>query len=117
MIAKKIISIIIALVFSSASSASEKTVHCLIESNGNSPYKGNCLFLREKGGSFTLRSIDKLKPILEQISNISIYIIEKDVAEVRGLTLDGINSRWGNAKRSSKDTACWVGGDFKICVW
>lgn len=28
-----------------------------------------------------------------------------------------MNSRWGEAKRSSQDKACWVGGDFKVCAW
>ena len=48
---------------------------------------------------------------------VSVDIIEKGVAEVRGLTKDGINSRWGSAKRDLKDKACWKGDDFKVCAW
>src|SRR5215813_12606660 len=97
--------------------ASEKIVSCLIKSKGALPFKGKCLFLKEEGSSFSLHNADKSKPILEGISDIHVYIVEKDVADVRGLTLDGINSRWGEAKRSSKDKACWVGSDFQICAW
>ncbi len=50
-------------------------------------------------------------------SNLNISIIEKGFAKVSGLTTDGINSRWGEAKRSSQDNACWVSVDFKVCTW
>ncbi|TAK59674.1 hypothetical protein [Methylobacter sp.] len=75
------------------------------------------VFSLEKGGSFSLRNADKSKTILEGITDVSVYIIEKDIADVRGVTTDGINSRWGEAKRSTKDKACWIGSDFKICAW
>ena len=38
------------------------------------------------------------------------------VAEVRG-DPGRINSRWGEARRSRRDRACWVGEDFSICVY
>ncbi|WP_017295364.1 hypothetical protein [Geminocystis herdmanii] len=44
-------------------------------------------------------------------------IIKSGVAEVRGLTTAGINSRWGEARRSKSDKACWVGDDFTICAY
>jgi len=47
---------------------------------------------------------------------VNVYILEKGHAQVRGLTTDGINSMWGNAKRSTQDRSCWVGSDFKICA-
>ena len=43
--------------------------------------------------------------------------MQPGVAEVYGITTSGINSRWGPARRSSKDKACWVGTDFSICVY
>jgi len=38
-------------------------------------------------------------------------------AEVRGLTADGVSSRWGAATRSPADKASWNGQDFEICAW
>jgi hypothetical protein len=108
---------LVMLIAPSTGFTSKKTVNCLIESDWLPSYKGKCLFLRDKGGSFSLDSADESKPILDGVRDISISIIDKDTAEVRGLTLDGINSRWGEAKRDSKDKACWVGSDFKICAW
>lgn len=90
-----------------------KTANCEVYS-ANDTYKGKCIFSSEKGGHFSIR-----KPkgqILDGITDINVYIIEKDVAEVRGLTTHGINSRWGEARRSSSDRACWVGSDFEICA-
>lgn len=46
----------------------------------------------------------------------SVDIVETNQAEVRGLTSKGINSRWGEAKRSRKQPSCWVGEDFKVCA-
>ncbi len=95
--------------------AAEKTVKCEITSGNKIVFNANCVFMPEEGGSFSLSGI-KQKPFFDGISVISVSIIEKGVAEVRGLTADGINSRWGEAKRSNKDKACWVGEDFKVCA-
>jgi hypothetical protein len=117
-IAAKTIGLILAiLAIPSFSAASGKVVKCAVESNGQPAFHGKCLFTREEGGSFSLSSADKSKTILEGITDVSVYITEKGVAEVQGLTTDGINSRWGQAKRSTKDRACWVGSDFKVCAW
>ena len=56
-------------------------------------------------------------PILPNITDISVTIVATGVAEVRGLTTDGINSRWGSAVRSKVDSACWTGSDFEICAY
>lgn len=90
-----------------------KTAKCEVYT-ADETYKGKCVFESEKGGSFSIR-----KPkgqILENITSINVYVVEKGVAEVRGLTVDGINSRWGEAVRSKSDKACWVGEDFEICA-
>jgi len=47
---------------------------------------------------------------------ISVTMISPGVAEVRGLTRAGINSRWGEARRSTQDRSCWTGSDFQICA-
>lgn len=97
--------------------AVEKTVKCQIDSGNKVAYKGKCVFLPEEKGSFSLSNPSDNKPLLDEISIVSVYIVDKGVAEVRGLTTEGINSRWGEAKRSEKDKACWVGSDFKVCAW
>lgn len=96
--------------------ASEKQVKCEISSNHKMVFKGTCLFLSEPHGTFSLSNSDKSKPLYDNISLLTVAMIKKNLAEVRGLTTDGINSRWGSAKRSIKDRACWVGTDFKICA-
>lgn len=90
-----------------------KTATCEVYTADDS-YKGKCIFQSEKGGSFSIK-----KPkgeILDGISDISVYVVKKGVAEVSGLTTYGNNSRWGTAVRSSSDKACWIGDDFTICV-
>lgn len=84
-------------------------------------YKNTCLLTPdEPSGSFSLSNPDKDKPLYkysdDKILIVSVSILDKKVAEVRGLTSSGINSRWGDAKKSAKDKSCWVGEDFKICV-
>ena len=103
--------------FSSINLAAEKVVRCQIDSNGNPSFSGKCLFIPDQGGSFSLGNTNKSKPIIKGVTVISVSILEKDEADVRGLTIDGINSRWGEAHRSVTDKACWVGTDFKVCAW
>lgn len=93
-----------------------RTVKCDIKSNGSSPFHGDCNFLAESGGSFTLGNVDSTKPITEDIASVNVYITGLDIAEVSGLTTGGIISKWGTAKRSTKDRACWSGEDFEICA-
>jgi hypothetical protein len=57
------------------------------------------------------------KNILPNITDISVYIVSPGIAEVRGLTIYGNNSRWGPAIRSKKDLACWTGSDFEVCAY
>ena len=55
--------------------------------------------------------------IISSIMNVSVYMLSPGVAEVRGLIKHGMNSRWGPAKRSQQDPACWTGADFEICAY
>ena len=105
------------LLISGASMAADKIVKCQIDSNGEPSYKGQCVFVPNEKGSFGLESTQKGKVLLNNVTSVSVWILEKGVAEVRGLTTDGINSRWGDAKRSAQDKAFWVGEDFKVCAW
>ena len=77
-------------------------------------FEGDCVFQQEGGnGSFSIQAPSGL---IDGRSLISVSIIQPGVAEVRGLTTDGINSRWGEATRLASDSACWAGDDFTICA-
>ena len=90
-----------------------RQVQCHVETAGRVEMSGQCLFTRERGGSFTLENADRDKPLFGEVLMVSVSIVSPDVAEVRGLTIRGINSRWGPARR---DGACWEGSDFRICA-
>ena len=93
-----------------------KPAQCVIKTRGDIDFSGCCDFqMIDDNGSFLLH-----KPngkILPEILDIKVYVIAPGRAEVRGLTVRGINSRWGPAKRSVEDAACWVGSDFTICAY
>lgn len=115
---KKYVLIVFAflLLITQMSVAAEKKTECEITSSNKVVFKGKCLFLLEHGGTFSLSALDKNKPLFDDILVVSVSILKKDTAEVRGLTSSGINSRWGEAVRSKKNKACWMGSDFKICA-
>lgn len=92
--------------------AQGQIVNCSI----NNDYRGKCRFDVERGGSFSL-SHPSGKPLFGGIMDVSVYIVARNQAEVRGLTTDGIKSRWGEAVRSRRNPACWVGSDFEVCAW
>ncbi|HEX5689281.1 MAG TPA: hypothetical protein VFX76_04730 [Roseiflexaceae bacterium] len=95
-----------------------KIADCQVDSAGKVAFKGKCSFTSDGStGSFSLASQTGQGALFGSILVVSVSIIERGVAEVRGLTRDGINSRWGEAKRSTQQPACWVGSDFKVCAW
>lgn len=107
---------ILVVIAAIASPAVAKQARCAIKEAGGGGYTGPCTFSASAGGSFVVTPVDG-EPDLGGRLAISVDIIEPGVADVRGLTLDGINSRWGQAIRSEEDPACWVGEDFAICVY
>ncbi len=102
--------------FFSASPAMARKAHCLITSGPVTQFRGVCDFRGQADGSFSLTAA-KSSPFLENTIMISVQMISKGRADVRGLTKSGINSRWGMVRRSRKNPACWLGSDFKICAW
>ena len=94
----------------------EEVAQCLIKQSGVTTYAGDCAFHLERGGSFSIKRSDD-EPIQPGVTDISVSIVSPGVAEVRGLTTDGVNSRWGAATRSAVDGACWTGSDFEICAY
>jgi hypothetical protein len=102
------------LLLFAATAAEARPARCVVSSEG-STFRGACDFLAERGGSFSI-SLARGE-FVEGTNEISVSIVSPGVAEVRGLTSDGINSRGGEARRSRRDPACWVGEDFSICVY
>ena len=96
--------------------AKSAPAHCVIRSAGEKSYSGPCRFLREAGGSFSLEPVGP-RLFFGEISTVDVDLVAPGKAEVRGLTTSGIDSRWGSARRSVRDPACWDGEDFRICVY
>lgn len=89
---------------------------CRIEQAGRVVLDRTCDFQPDgRDGSFSLSARDG-GSLFPGISIVSVSMIEPGLAEVRGLTRDGINARWGTARRSARDGACWQGDDFRICA-
>jgi hypothetical protein len=94
-----------------------RLVDCRVESEDKVQVAGKCRFTPDEGGSFTLGHADARRTIFfGEIMSITVSIVSPGVAEVRGLTRQGVNSRWGEARRMARDRACWQGSDFKICA-
>lgn len=55
--------------------------------------------------------------LLAGANPVTVSVIGPGLADVRGLTEAGINSRWGTAQQTTEDPACWDGADFQLCVW
>ncbi len=103
------------LSLSSPAGAKWRTVRCLLESGGER-YSGPCQFSAEKGGTFSLQTV-KAGGTLLGATVVTVAMLGDGTAEVRGLTKDGVNSRWGDVSRSKSDRACWEGEDLKVCAW
>ncbi len=90
-----------------------RPVRCML--TGSVHYAGKCDFTNA-GASFSLAPIGRAS-FPGGVNPVSVAIVAPGVAEVRGLTREGINSRWGEARRSKRDPACWEGSDFRICAY
>lgn len=98
--------------------AAARDAGCRIEQAGRVVLDRICDFTPDgRDGSFALSPRGGGQGALfGPILMVSVSVIEPGLAEVRGLTRDGINSRWGTARRSVRDRACWEGSDFRICA-
>ena len=74
-----------------------KTARCVIKTSDPSDYSGPCLFTLGPKGSFGLAPV-KGRFLVDPFTSLSVYLVAPDKAEVRGLTKDGINSRWGGGE-------------------
>ena len=98
-----------------AAPAQAKIARCVIDSEGTS-YRGPCQYNVARGGTFTLTPFHR-RSFGEEVVSITVYVTQRGAAEVRGLTRQGVNSRWGRAVRSRRDSACWIGEDFSVCAY
>ncbi|MFK4002684.1 hypothetical protein [Qipengyuania sp. NPDC077563] len=100
-----------------APATGERIVDCEIVSGGEEVLNAPCQFSPQSNGGFTLMSRSGDGAIYGRILSVSVSKIDSKTAEVRGMTSDGINSRWGQATRSAQDPACWSGSDFSVCAY
>lgn len=102
--------------------AAGKIANCAISNDYEGTiFKGPCSFKADRDGSFEIKPVKGnylIKPDSAGpgVLSVSLEIAHVGRGEVRGMTGDGVNSRWGAAKRSDSDRACWVGSDFRVCV-
>jgi hypothetical protein len=112
---RKLLFALVPFILFAATAAEAQPARCVIASAGSATWRGPCDFRAERGGSF---SVSPYRGSFgDGIGVISVSLIGPGVADVRGLTSDGVNSRWGEARRSNRDRACWIGEDFSICVY
>lgn len=95
-----------------------KTARCVISNHGKPPFLNTkCDFSASKDGSFSLSNLNPNKALFGDVLMVNVAIIDKNFAQVRGLTREGINSRWGEYYRSQEDKACWIDDSSKICAY
>lgn len=117
------VTVIAGFLWAASSAAALRQARCKISSDeGGLLLDAPCAFSADRTGSFTLDPVrgKYLIPPRQRgdqgILSLTLDVISVGVGEVRGLTSEGINSRWGQAIRSKSDRACWVGSDFRVCV-
>jgi hypothetical protein len=103
------------LALPAAAHGKPRLARCVVATE-EAPYRGPCRFVPDGGASFSLEPVRRRR-FFGEITSISVAVIKRGEAEVSGLTGSGINSRWGSARRSRRDPACWEGRDFSLCVY
>jgi len=91
-----------------------KTATCQIDEQGRTTFKGKCNFHADPDGSFYITNSNPNRPLMRNVMDVTVNIVEKDFADVHSSLKNGDSSRWGQAKRTK---ACWIGSDFKVCAW
>lgn len=105
-----------------AAQAGAKIVQCDILSlpSQSVQFSGKCVFQPEGGGSFSLSAVSQQATLYGDVAVVNVIVVEKGLAEVSALLSDnttgGHTSRWGQARRSIQDKACWDGSDFRVCA-
>lgn len=95
--------------------AKAKEATCQIDEGGQTLYKGKCNFEPQGGGSFYISHPSFVKKV--GVESLMVIVEGKDQAVVQASKIGGGGSMWGEAVRSQKQKACWIGNNFKICAW
>jgi hypothetical protein len=101
-----------------AKPAEARVARCVVVVEGQSILDGPCEFRSEdRKGSFSLAAVNAQEWLMPYAGTISIWVTKPGMSEV--FVVQERSSRWGKAKRSRTDRACWIGieGSFKICAY
>ena len=103
--------------------ADAKPARCVITGEGHS-YSGPCNFTVSKGGGFMIQAPSRKSLFLGSYSDMIVDVTSPGQADVvqLGLPYSGggggqAHALWGPSQRSTTEKACWVGEDYKICVY
>ena len=113
----------LAFVAATATLAEARPARCVITDAGGTVYRGPCEFRSERGGSFWVEGGPNQEYLTRDIAQVSVALTSRDRGEARSLNrlrngpLTMSNTRWGDVRRSRRDPACWIGTDFRICVY
>jgi hypothetical protein len=94
--------------------AARAGVHCVVDSGGETVHDGPCT--RRVDPEATVLSLPS-EASFNGANPLTIASVGDGRFDVRGLTSDGTNSRWGDAAVSPSDADCWVGTGFQICAY
>jgi hypothetical protein len=111
----------LALAAAAATMAEARPARCVITEGGRTVIRGPCEFHLDRGGSFWVDGGRNQERLVGEIDQVSVTMTSRGRGEARSLTVHRggyvSNSVWGDATRSRSDPACWVGSDFRICVY
>jgi hypothetical protein len=99
-----------------AAATQNRVARCTVRSGGEH-YDGLCRFLPEDGGGSFSAAPASGEPFFGNVEEVSLIVVRRGLAAVRGLTAQGLRSRWCIARRSGRDLACWEGTDFSVCAY
>jgi hypothetical protein len=98
--------------------AEAKIARCVVEVEGRLMLNDRCDFRSEASdGSFSLAAVNPRNWLMPGAGTILLQVTRPGLAEV--FVVGERSSRWGEARRSKTDEACWIGskGSFKICAY
>lgn len=111
----------LALAAGAATLVEARPARCVITEGGRTIIRGPCEFHADGGGSFWVDGGRNERPLAGEIAQVSVTVTSRGRGEARSLTNHPggqvSNGRWGEVVRSRSDPACWVGSDFRICVY
>jgi hypothetical protein len=101
-----------------ASPAHAKAARCVVTVEKRTIIDGPCSFQAEDGdGSFSLAAVNPQAWLTSEVGSLALWVKKPGFGEV--FVVGERASRWGTARRSKTDKACWIGsaGNFKICAY